>query len=294
MARVLVVEDSPTQALAIRGMLEGAGYEVRAAGNGVEALQAMAAELPDLVLTDLQMPEMNGLELVEAIRERYPLVPSVLMTAQGSEEIAIQALQKGAASYVPKRNLSQSLLETLGGVLAQVQTGRSQQRLGECLLSSSANYVLDNDCTLIPQLVESLRRTFADLLQCDETETVRLGIALEEALLNALYYGNLEVRSDLAVTNPRAYHELVEERLRTAPYRNRRIHVRAKAARDEVECVIRDEGPGFDPTHLTVVGGTADLEDLTSRSRLLIQTFMDDVEYNEAGNEITLRKRRDS
>lgn len=292
MARVLVVEDSPTQALAIKGMLEGAGYLVRGAGNGVEALRAMEAELPDLVLTDLQMPEMNGLELVEAVRGRYPLVPCVLMTAQGSEEIAIQALQKGAASYVPKRNLGQSLLETLGGVLAQVQTGRSRQRLGECLLSSNARFVLDNDCTLIPQLVETLRRTFADLLQCDDTEAVRIGIALEESLLNALYFGNLEVRSDLAATDPRAYHELVERRLRTAPYRDRRIHVAARASRDEAECVIRDDGPGFDPRHLTVVEGAADMEDLASRSRLLIQTFMDDVEYNDAGNQVTLRKRR--
>ena len=78
------------------------------AENGREALTRLQEQAPDLVLTDLHMPEMDGLELVVEVRKSCPLVPIILMTAFGSEEIAIQALQKGAASYVPKRNLAQA------------------------------------------------------------------------------------------------------------------------------------------------------------------------------------------
>ena len=64
--------------------------------------------MPALVLTDLIMPEMNGLELVKAIREHHPFVPVILMTSKGNEEIAVQALQGGAASYVPKSQLAET------------------------------------------------------------------------------------------------------------------------------------------------------------------------------------------
>ena len=68
---------------------------------------------PDVVLTDLDMPRMNGLQLVEAIRRNYPTIPVVVMTALGSEEIAALALAKGAASYIPKAYLEHDVVITL-------------------------------------------------------------------------------------------------------------------------------------------------------------------------------------
>src|SRR4051812_29926040 len=109
MALILVVEDSPTQAEAIRFMLEEAGHTVEVAPQGREALARMERGVPDLVATDLDMPVMNGLQLVEAVRRQYPTVPVILMTAHGSEEIAALALRKGAASYVPKTYLEMDL-----------------------------------------------------------------------------------------------------------------------------------------------------------------------------------------
>ena len=75
------------------------------------------------------MPEMNGLELVEAVRARYPRIPVVLVTAQGSEAIAVQALEHGAASYVPKSQLHHDLCDTLESVLAAAGDRRTQQSL---------------------------------------------------------------------------------------------------------------------------------------------------------------------
>src|SRR5580704_3238320 len=133
MSRILVAEDSPTQAQQIQFMLEDAGYEVELAVNGKEALKAMAQNVPDLVLTDLEMPEMNGLKLVENVRSTYPSVPVILMTAFGSEEIAALALQKGAASYIPKRYLADDIISTVQNILSVSKGDHQSQRVMEYL-----------------------------------------------------------------------------------------------------------------------------------------------------------------
>jgi CheY-like chemotaxis protein len=107
MTQILVVDDSATDRRLAGGLLERhAGWCVQYACDGREALERIAICPPELILTDLQMPELNGLELVEAVQREFPLIPLVLMTAQGSERIAVDAL--GGASYVPKRELGRT------------------------------------------------------------------------------------------------------------------------------------------------------------------------------------------
>jgi CheY-like chemotaxis protein len=111
---VLVVDDSATDREMVGRIIEKMdNWHAAFAQNGIEALSVLKEQKFDVVLTDLLMPEMDGLELVESIRVNYPQMPVILMTAFGSEEIAISALQKGAASYIPKRTLVHDLGETL-------------------------------------------------------------------------------------------------------------------------------------------------------------------------------------
>lgn len=111
---VLVVDDSPIDRLVVGRLIgKAGGWRVAYAVDGVEALEYIALTPPAIVLTDLQMPRMDGLALVEKVRAEFPRVPVVLITGHGSEEIAIAALRAGAASYVPKRNLADELLPAL-------------------------------------------------------------------------------------------------------------------------------------------------------------------------------------
>jgi CheY-like chemotaxis protein len=291
MARILVVEDSRTQALEIQLLLEDAGYEVSLAGNGKEAVQALQGGLPDLVLTDLSMPEMNGLELVEAVRRDYPGLPIVLMTALGNEEIAVQALQAGAASYVPKKNLTRDILPTLEDILEVAQAGRQEKRLLGCLQSAEFTFVLDNDVSLVAPLIGHLEESIVRIRQCDRTQLIRMGVALHEALVNAIEHGNLEVSSRLRQEDEADYRRLAEERRRQPPFCDRRVHVTARLSPAEAVYVVRDEGPGFDPSTLPDPTDPANLENIGGRGLMLIRTFMDRVEFNPGGNEITLVNR---
>jgi CheY-like chemotaxis protein len=289
---VLVVEDSTTQSAAIRFLLEDAGFEVRTAADGLEALDLLAKARPDVVATDLEMPRMNGLQLVEAIRRDHPAVPVVLITAHGSEEIAALALRKGAASYVPKVYLEDDLVPTLEGILAVTRSNLHRQRALECLTFSESCFVLDNDTSLVTPLLGHLDELLSRLTLWDATDRMRVGVALHETLLNAIYHGNLEVSSDLRQQGEEAYHAQIEERRCQTPYRTRRVHVRARLSPEEVVYVVRDGGRGFDPGSLPDPTDPANLERVGGRGLLLIRTFMDAVTHNGSGNEITLVKRR--
>lgn len=290
---VLIVDDSATDRRLAGGLLEqGDEFEICYAVDGKDALTQMELHVPDLVVTDLNMPEIDGLQLTETIREIYPFVPVILMTARGSEEIAVEALQRGASSYVPKRRLGQELAETVRKVATFAKQDRGQVRLLRRMLRQEVEFSIENEDDLIASLVKFLQNGAASQGICDDTGRIRIGVALQEALTNACYHGNLEVSSTLREVDHRAFYQLAKERQRAAPYVDRRIYVSAKFTPEHVEYIIRDEGPGFDPSSLPDPTDPANLERPCGRGLLLMQTFMDEVRFNSAGNEVHLIKRR--
>jgi CheY-like chemotaxis protein len=294
MATVLVVDDSAVDRRLAGSFLEKTGdISVIYATNGHEALAAIPQHFPDLVLTDLQMPEMDGLELTKEIRARHPGVPVILMTAFGSEEIAIQALQRGAASYVPKKELAQELATTVDNVLAVARAERGHQRLLERMTRIEHHFLLENDATLVSPLIGHLQEHLARMRLCDETGLIRVGIALHEALINAIYHGNMEVSSNLKEKDDQAYRKLVEERTQQSPYRDRRVFVSASVSSSKATYVIRDQGKGFDVNNQPDPLDPGNVDKVSGRGLMLIRTFMDKVYHNETGSEITMVKHPD-
>ncbi len=273
-------------------LLERAGIEPAFAENGAQALTLLERHTPDIVLTDLQMPEMDGLDLTRQIRARFAPVPVLLMTAHGSEEIAVQALQLGAASYVPKRTLAHDLVSTVKAVLELHRARRASLRVIQALDRVESRFVLGNDISAIPAIVGHLEADLTRLELCDDAGLLQIGVALREALVNAIHHGNLELSSALReIDGGKPYDELAERRLSVAPYKDRRVTVTAVLTRREVRYVIADEGPGFDPSALPEPADASQIEDVSGRGLLLIHTFMDEVELSPRGNEITLVKR---
>src|SRR5262249_38268582 len=130
MANVLIVDDSPIDRVLIEGLLrKDPRMKTTQAASAADALNAIGAEQPDVIVTDLQMPGMDGLELVTAVRIHYPRVPVVLITAHGSETLAMQALEQGAASYVPKAQLAHNLLAAVEQVLELARDNRGYEAL---------------------------------------------------------------------------------------------------------------------------------------------------------------------
>ncbi|MFF8979776.1 response regulator transcription factor [Streptomyces cellulosae] len=119
-ARVLVVDDDPTVAEIVTGYLDRAGYVVDRAGDGPDALARAAAHRPDLVVLDLMLPGMDGLEVCRRMRGQGP-VPVIMLTARGDEDDRILGLEVGADDYVTKPFSPRELVLRVGSVLRRVR-----------------------------------------------------------------------------------------------------------------------------------------------------------------------------
>jgi len=291
MTQILVVDDSAIDRRVAGGLLERCGrWSISYAEDGEAALRRVSASQPDLILTDLQMPGMDGLELVESVRRSYPTLPVILMTAKGCERTAVTALQRGAASYVAKDDLSQELVAVVDRVLALAAEKHSQQSLMQAMQAFNSEFVLENDPALLTSAVAYIQGLIADMGVLDESDRLRVGVALEEALLNAAYHGNLEVSSELRETDQSSYYAFARQRMTEMPYALRRVHLEVTVANGQVRYVVRDEGPGFNPAELPDPTDPANVDRPCGRGLLLMRTFMDDVEYNDSGNVVTMIK----
>lgn len=293
MPTFLIVDDSPVDRCLAGTVLEKLdGASVVYANNGLAALDQLAIEKPDVVVTDIQMPDLDGLQLVLEVRRKYPRIPVVLMTSRGSEDMAGQALEAGAAAYVPKRRLLQDLAATVERVLSITYIDRQTSRVMQRLHQQDSSFVLENELALLLSLATQLRDTVNMIWRCDPVQVLRIGMALEEALVNACLHGNLELDSELREADENLFQQLSRQRATQPPYAGRRIFVDAQCTPTMFQCVIRDEGRGFDPAQLPDPFSEDALERTTGRGLTLIRSFMDEVQFNERGNEILLIKRK--
>jgi CheY-like chemotaxis protein len=296
MSTVLVVDDSAVDRRLVAGLLKQSNLQVELAENGREALNRIRATPVDLVVTDLQMPELDGLGLVRQIRDNGPHVPVILITAHGSEELAIEALHAGAASYVPKSELAQSLGHVVDEVLTLTREERSYERLNECQTRAEFTFLLENDTRLIDPIVDLVQQIVASLGLCDTTGKLRTGMALQQALANAIVHGNLELSPDEIQDAREAMVTgrgggLLEQRQNQSPYRDRRVFVDIRINREQAQFTIRDEGRGFDVKQYSPDGASAELKG--GRGIRLMRMFMNEVRYNDRGNEVTMVKHRE-
>jgi CheY-like chemotaxis protein len=292
MERILVVDDSKEARDLAGECLRDHGMIPVFARNGREALRAIEERLPDAILTDLHMPEMDGLELVRYVRSKYSGLPVVLMTSRGSEETAVDALRAGALSYVPKTQLRNSLCDAMGMVVAAVEERRYRERTRTLLERSEASFVLGYEMDGPNALISHLQGNLRQVNFCDDTELFQIGTALAEAISNAIDHGNLELDSGLRERGVDVYTRLRQERANEAPYRDRRVRVTERLTPDVVQYQVRDEGKGFNTSSVPDPLHPDCLLKVSGRGLLLLRTFMDDVTFNATGNEVTMTRRR--
>ena len=164
---ILTVDDEPRFVRLIEANLSAAGYKVLTANDGEAALEVIVSHQPDLVLLDVMMPEINGFEVLDRIRE-FSNVPVIMLTAKGEETDRVEGLNRGADDYVVKPFSATELLARVGAVLrrsqlsAQVPKESPQMVHGNLMIDvAKAEVFINNEPVLLSATEYRLLLQFA-------------------------------------------------------------------------------------------------------------------------------------
>ena len=137
--KILIVDDEPSASDYLRLLLEGEGFEVRATANGIEALIALETNAFDLVISDLRMPQMDGLELLTHLGQRWPDLPAIVLTANEGIEDVVEAIHLGALNYLVKPSSAPVVSEAVRKALRlRPRSGTQEPEISELVGESAA------------------------------------------------------------------------------------------------------------------------------------------------------------
>ena len=296
MAVILLAEDSPTHTVLMRSLLTEASHTVHCAVNGKEALEKLPEVRPEIVVTDLRMPEMNGLELVQAIASDHPELPTVVVTARGSEALAVDALALGAANFVPKNSLNTLLTHVVGRTIRMAQMDGLYGQFSGQLHRPEFAFTLSNHLSSIEPATLFVLQSLAAAGRMNATYRIRVGTAIASAIFNAICYGNLEIKDeDTAVDRMLADEESgvaeLEHLADIEPYRDLAVELKVSVGSDDTRILISHQGSGR-MTRMRPAPGTPESFELEQcRGLMLMTSFMDDVVFHNDYSEVVMIKR---
>lgn len=274
MKRILVVEDDRTTGHLIGSILKNGGYTVTAVGDGEAALAELRSEPFDLLITDIWMPQMNGIELLAGIRKLPNAPRAVVLTSDTTPETLLRALREQAYQFLTKPVQGRELLELVESVLSAPPEIPPIE-----VISAKPHWVE----LLVPCEMSTAERLqgFITRLEADLSDEVRtaVGQVFREMLLNAIEWGGQ--------LDP-----------------NRKVRIAYLRARRMVLYRIADPGPGFkfeELTHAAVAYAPEDrLQYVDARLEkglrpggfgiLMAQAMVDELIYNEVHNEVIFVK----
>src|SRR2546430_15730004 len=134
---VLIVDDDPAVGTVLSGLLQQGDIEASWVSSGALALEHLSQQAVDAVVTDLRMPGMDGMQVLQQIGARFPGIPVIMMTAHGTVPLAVEAMKAGAADFVLKPFDRQEILYTLGKVLTAAPHAEEKRALPGPLLGES-------------------------------------------------------------------------------------------------------------------------------------------------------------
>ena len=285
---LLVIDPCPDTQARITQHVQGRGFSIIAAPDPATALTMIGQAAPDIVITDVFLPEGAGLTLVKELKARHETCPVIVMANNAPEDLIVEALRVGAADYLHKPITEEELAHALqrardllpSGLLDMPGLSRSEYRL-----------TVESDPTHIPGIISWLIKTTASTLP--PMQRLHLQGALQELLFNAIEHGNLEIfyQEKQEALASGCYDQLLAQRLGQARLRDRRVTIQVFHDKSAAQLVYRitDEGKGFKwRSLLTRSKEVLESDAANGRGIFLTRSFFPSLAYNERGNEVTI------
>ncbi|MCA1905586.1 MAG: response regulator [Desulfarculus sp.] len=264
--RIMVVDDEDLVRDLLSRYLLKLGYEVILAGDGAEALRLYRKHAVDLVLSDVRMPHLDGLQLLVALKDLNPRLPVVMISGHGEVETVVRALKAGADNFLAKplrMDVMARVLEQSLAVAWSAPHGLSQGlKVFQTTLISAPSRK-----EMVQEVVQVVARSAVSTGYCRHDLDNNLKLALVEGVTNAMEHGN---RWD--------------ERLS--------VTIQVEMTSDRLQVSIADQGPGFDQSALPDPTHEENLICERGRGVFLMRAIMDEVTYTPPGNRLTMVKHK--
>ena len=153
-AKILAVDDEPDMVETLEQILSGADYEVHVATESLKAFDMVAKERPDLIITDLVMPELDGINFLERVKAHYPHIPVILLTGYATVDTAVEAMKKGASDYLSKPFHAEELLLRVEKCLTWSETDEENRYLRDRIQREDQNSSIIGQSRALWQVVQ--------------------------------------------------------------------------------------------------------------------------------------------
>lgn len=286
--RTLIVDDEAPIRELLKVYLEQLGCKVFEASDGRTALESVRCEPVDLVFTDIRMPRMSGLQLLQAIRTLSPETSVVVLSGFATVEDTAEALRFGALDFIDKPFELDDVKRAVERYWRLNRESHLTAELRSSLQESSRVFIAPSDPEAAGLIAKSLTQDLPGLGLGTPAERESVALAVHEAVLNAIIHGNLGVPSSLKNEPASRFEDLLAERQLDPHYGKRTVRIEYRADRTYAEYVIEDEGEGFEFRRLPDPHDTSALLEVSGRGILIIRLTMSEVSWNERGNRIRM------
>jgi DNA-binding response OmpR family regulator len=288
--RVLIVEDDYASSEMLRISLAKEGYSCRQASDGKEGLELFASYKPDILISDIIMPGLDGMQLLKEIRAVNKELVIIMLTGHGNEELALSALEHGANNYLKKPVILPELKTLLKRYSNILESKKMAQELPKLIKERSLRLMLPTDTNILPSVVDYFQDKISLFYTAKQLFQIELG--LSELLTNAVEHGNLSITNDEknSALSSNKLDELYSQRMGCPEYSCRKVEVVFVQTEEYCSWSITDEGCGFNwrslpnPTHGRHIG------ELHGRGVFLSKMQFDELVYSEKGNSVTAKK----
>jgi CheY-like chemotaxis protein len=293
--RILIADDEEQIIDILRLHFEKWGYSCDSAENGEEAFSKIIKSPPDLLVTDIRMPRMDGLELIEKIKGEGIELPVVVITAYFDIDNAIKALRLGAVNFFKKPFEFPAIHNTIFKIEKLKVSQLERLNALSYLEKGDMRFIIPSDVDLIDGVSSYITDRAMDLGIIPGHHKFYTQLAIDEAISNAILHGNLRIK-DLEAEDKRnrTREELYRERFSQPEFGNKKVHIEAVLNPSMMEVVVTDEGDGFNYSELPDPTDSENVFRYHGRGIFVIRNTMDQVRFNEKGNSITLVKHKGS
>lgn len=288
--KILIVDDDES----VRPMLEKAlsreGFDIQTAADGVLGWESFQKVQPDIVLLDILMPRMNGLELLGKIRGTDSDAIVIMTTAQNSADYTLQALRLKANDYMVKPLFIKELILRLRKYVGLLKDRTEEQEILGLIFHRELGMRIGNQLEPVNKIVNRLVHEAGSSLPKNQRLGIHLGIA--EILINAIEHGNLEITAEEKkhAMESGALGKMMESRAQDPRLSKRQVLIQFKMNAETCTWTISDEGSGFDWRNMPDPLQEEKLLGLHGRGILLTLMSFDEVKFLGNGSKVELVK----